>query len=88
MEKKLTEEEILDKGYRKYTGDIIDVYFNKEVCTHSGNCVHGDPKTFDLSRKPWILTDDNRTDKIIKVIEKCPSGALKYKVKEDEFIRP
>lgn len=32
---------LLDGGYRCYTGEKIDVYFNTAICQHSGNCVRG-----------------------------------------------
>ena len=55
---------LLDGGYRCYTGENIDVYFNTAICQHSGNCVRGNGKLFNL-----------------KVIDMCPSGALKYRHK-------
>lgn len=87
MEKK-TEDILLNEGYRKYSGNKIDVYFNKDICQHAGKCVKGDPETFNLERKPWILPKDERVEKIREVIDTCPSGALKYKLKEEEFVRP
>lgn len=35
---------LLDGGYRCYTGENIDVYFNTAICQHSGNCVRGNGK--------------------------------------------
>ncbi len=35
---------LLDEGYRCYTGEKIDVYFNTAICQHSGNCVRGNGK--------------------------------------------
>ena len=43
---------LLDAGYRAYTGEKIDVYFNTAICKHSGNCVRGSAKLFNLKRKP------------------------------------
>lgn len=83
-----TEDELLQEGYRKYSGNLMDVYFSKNICVHAGKCVHGDSETFNLDRKPWILPEDDRVEKIIKVIDTCPSGALKYKLKEEEYIKP
>lgn len=48
------DKELLDAGYRAYTGEKIDVYFNTGICKHSGNCVRGSAKLFNLKRKPWI----------------------------------
>jgi uncharacterized Fe-S cluster protein YjdI len=49
------DKELLDAGYRAYTGEKIDVYFNTGICKHSGNCVRGSAKLFNLKRKPWII---------------------------------
>ena len=35
------DKELLEAGYRAYTGEKIDVYFNTAICQHSGNCVRG-----------------------------------------------
>ena len=50
----MNESELLAHGYRKYTGEKVDVYFNLSVCTYSGNCVRGNNAIFDTKRKPWI----------------------------------
>jgi len=42
------DKELLDAGYRAYTGEKIDVYFNATMCQHSGNCVRGSAKLFNL----------------------------------------
>ncbi|STT78801.1 Uncharacterised protein [Klebsiella pneumoniae] len=31
------DKELLEAGYRAYTGEKIDVYFNTAICQHSGN---------------------------------------------------
>lgn len=80
----MTEKELLEKGYRKYSGTIIDIYFNLEICEHSGNCVRGNPDVFNTKRKPWIIADNASKEDVMKVIDTCPSGALKYIVKDSE----
>ena len=72
---------LLDEGYRCYTGEKIDVYFNTAICQHSGNCVRGNGKLFNLKRKPWIMPDEVDVVTVDKVIDTCPSGALKYRHK-------
>lgn len=69
------------RGYRCYTGEKIDVYFNTAICQHSGNCVRGNGKLFNLKRKPWIMPDEVDVATVVKVIDTCPSGALKYRHK-------
>ena len=41
------DKELLEAGYRAYTGEKIDVYFNTDICQHSGNCVRGSAKLFE-----------------------------------------
>lgn len=77
----VTESKLLASGYRKYRGKAIDIYFNRSLCTHSGNCIRGNSAVFDVGRKPWILADNASADEDMEVIDTCPSGALKYLLK-------
>ena len=58
---------LLDGGYRCYTGEKIDVYFNTAICQHSGNCVRGNGKLFNLKRKPWIMPDEGNDSNLLIV---------------------
>lgn len=78
----MTEEHLLQNGYRKYSGEAIDVFFAAEKCIHSTNCVNGNPAVFNVKRKPWVIADNASPDKIAAVIDTCPSGALQYIRKE------
>lgn len=75
------DKELIEAGYRLYSGEKIDVYFKTEICQHSGNCVRGNSQLFNLKRKPWIMPDSVDVETVQKVIDTCPSGALKYRVK-------
>ena len=75
------DKELLEAGYRAYTGEKIDVYFNTASCQHSGNCVGGSAKLLNLKRKPWIITDEVDVATVVNVIDTCPSGALQYRHK-------
>ncbi|MFP1496808.1 4Fe-4S mono-cluster protein YjdI [Escherichia coli] len=67
---------LLDGGYRCYTGEKIDVYFNTAICQHSGNRVRGNGKLFNpQALKPWIMPDEVDVATVAKVIDTCPSGA-------------
>lgn len=73
--------QLITQGYRLYSGDNIDIYFNTELCQHSGNCIRGNPALFKLSRKPWIAPDNVTNSEVKRVIDTCPSGALQYRDK-------
>lgn len=69
---------------KEYTNDQIAVTFDKDVCIHSGVCVRGLPEVFNLKAKPWINVNNASAEKIKELIDKCPSGALKYNLRSDE----
>jgi uncharacterized Fe-S cluster protein YjdI len=77
-QKLVTEEELLALGYRKYRGKDMDIYYSKDICQHVGNCVRGNPEVFEVGRKPWVLVDCGEVKENIRIIDTCPSGALKY----------
>lgn len=62
--------------HRLYENDDIVVFWNSEKCFHSKKCVTDSPKTFDITRKPWIDVSLTDNAEIWQTIEKCPSGAL------------
>ena len=66
----------------KYTGKAIDVYFTVDRCTHVAECLRGAPAVFDVTRKPWVIADNDEPDRVAKVVISCPTGALHYKRKD------
>lgn len=74
----VTEEILKANGYRQYRGKDIDIYYNKDICEHIGNCVRGNGEVFEVGRKPWVIPDNASTEEDIRVINTCPTGALKY----------
>ena len=77
-------EELIKKDYKPYVRDNIIVYWNSEICQHAGKCTHGYPEVFNVERRPWIKLDNGEEKKIVEVIDKCPSGALKYILKDEK----
>jgi CDGSH-type Zn-finger protein len=64
----------------EYRGRHITIYDNRGVCCHDMSCVNLLPSVFDRSRKRWINPDGAGVEEIIETIEKCPSGALSYRI--------
>lgn len=71
----------LDKEI-EYKGKNISIYYNPSLCYHAAECVGNMPQVFNSNAKPWINPDNSDNDSIINTINKCPSGALSYKVGE------
>ena len=84
----MTEKDLLDKGFRSYSGDILTIYYHKDICAHVGECVKGDPDVFDVDRRPWIIPFSDHTENIVSTIKKCPTGALKYRFNNSSEILP
>ena len=62
-----------------YRGRDIEVSFDLDICVHVGECLRGEPRVFELERRPWALPDQGAADTVAQVIERCPSGALQYR---------
>lgn len=63
-----------------YTGPLVDVSFDRELCWHAAECVRGMPEVFDTAKRPWIdprnAADEAAADKLRDVVARCPSRAL------------
>ena len=62
---------------RRYAGDAVDVSFDPVRCRHAAECVRGLPAVFDTARRPWILPDGADPDEVVRVVARCPTGALR-----------
>ena len=72
---------------KKYTNGEITVIWKPDLCMHSGVCVKNSPEVFRPKEKPWVKIDAESSDKIMRTVEKCPSGALSYQI-ESEGVNP
>ena len=66
------------KRVQEYSNDQITVRFNPNICQHSAVCIKDLPTVFDIHRKRWIDVNGDSVDKIVDLVNKCPSGALSY----------
>jgi putative redox protein len=64
----------------KYSNEEITVNWKPELCKHSGRCVHGLSGVFNVNAHPWVNIDGASADEIKRPVEKCPTGALSYKL--------
>jgi CDGSH-type Zn-finger protein len=67
---------------KDFTGGEIVVHFNKLQCSAAGECWRGLPGVFihgETSRGgTWIQPAHESAGKVMDVIRRCPSGALRY----------
>jgi len=66
-----------------YETPEITVTFEPDLCIHSGVCVRGLPKVFDVRRRRWVMPELGVAAEIAAQVQRCPSGALKFSLPED-----
>jgi uncharacterized Fe-S cluster protein YjdI len=62
---------------RTYTGEHVDVSYDAKRCRHAAECLRGLPTVFDTKRRPWILPDGDEAARVVDVVARCPTGALR-----------
>ncbi len=67
-----------------YRGKEITIHDNRGICAHAGRCTDGLAAVFHLNEEPWIHPDSASPEEIIATINKCPSGALSYTIRDQE----
>ncbi len=69
---------------KEYSNEEIVVCWNPDRCIHAGECIKGLPQVFNLESRPWVDIKGADSEEIMKVIDRCPSGALSYKMVKKE----
>ncbi|EHE7497449.1 (4Fe-4S)-binding protein [Staphylococcus pseudintermedius] len=69
---------------KQYTGENINVYFEPKRCVHATECIRGLGEVFDVEKRPWVQPDNAAVEDVIKVVERCPSGALTYELPSNQ----
>ena len=64
---------------KEYTNGEITVLWKPESCIHSGICLRGLPKVFNIKKRPWIEVTAATSEEVIQVVRQCPSKALSIK---------
>jgi uncharacterized Fe-S cluster protein YjdI len=73
----VTQEARFDEPAREYATSDVVVEWRPELCYHAHECVRGLPAVFDPERRPWIDAAAAPADDVERVVERCPSGALR-----------
>jgi uncharacterized Fe-S cluster protein YjdI len=71
-------------GGRRYRKDDIIVYWKPEACVHASFCYRELIEVFDPGRRPWVDMNAASTDRIIEVVNMCPTEALTWKWNDEE----
>ena len=63
---------------RDYRGAEITVHFNRLQCSASEQCHKNLSSVFRVGERPWIQADRDKVERVVEIVTRCPSGALRY----------
>ena len=66
-----------------YEGKHITITYDRARCIHAAECGRGSKVLFDVSKDPWCDPDLVTATEAMRIVERCPSGALAYTPKGD-----
>lgn len=73
---------------KEYSNGELTVVWKPAKCRHAGVCVNTLPKVYNPKEKPWIKPENATTEELKNQINKCPSGALTYYLKDKTDEKP
>jgi len=68
---------------KEYSNDELTVIWKPKLCIHSAICVKTLPEVYNPDEKPWIKAENASATDLKAQISKCPSGALSYRMKNE-----
>lgn len=74
----------MEQKIHSYENEDIKVSYDVKRCIHAKECVKGLESVFDPNKRPWIQPDEASAEQIMDVVERCPTGALHYQLKNGE----
>ncbi|MDR1544137.1 MAG: (4Fe-4S)-binding protein [Prevotellaceae bacterium] len=66
------------KIVKHYTNGEVTIVWKPDLCQHAAFCGKELPEVFKPKEKPWINPNGASTERIIKQVKRCPSGALSF----------
>ena len=69
---------------KEYSNEDLTIFWKPKKCIHAAECVKRLPKVYRPKEKPWMVIENATTQELKAQIEACPSGALSYKMNNEE----
>jgi uncharacterized Fe-S cluster protein YjdI len=68
----------MEKIVKEYSNDEITIVWKPDLCIHATFCWKELPEVFKPQNRPWVNPQGANTERIIRQLKRCPSGALSY----------
>lgn len=70
-----------NKEIFNFNGKDVDVEWDGRLCIHIAECGQSTGELFIGGRQPWCIPDKAEPEDVVDIVERCPTGALTYQLK-------